>query len=145
MKDADVKIGMKVVPHNKTAFMCGLGSSGNWQQAKRDHQPYLFVNGHDEDGWMLGNKIKTGGDYFNASDFEPYEDLDRRITEAERELAQLIAERDAKKLLPVGAEVWVRGEIFEVDPTDGANCHYKVKTYGCPAIWIRDANIKEVE
>jgi len=44
MKDNDVKIGMKVVPHSKTVLnSCNLDDCQLWKNARRNKQPYLFV------------------------------------------------------------------------------------------------------
>ncbi len=154
MKDEDVKIGMKVVPHDKTAGVMWTGSiSPSWERAKAKGQPYLFVKEFLDNAWVLSDD-KDGGGFFNASDFEPYEDLDRRIAKAERKLARLIAEREAEKLLPVGTEVWVRGKVagyvMSVDKNWFLVNHYKVEfddfVDGCRrAIYISNTNIKEVE
>lgn len=156
MKDSDVKIGMKVVPHDKTVG-CGLEDSVMWRGAKEAGRSYLFVNERDDKHWALGYKKDVNGDFFNASDFEPYQetpvyatDLDRRIAKAERKLARLIEMRDAQKLLPVGAEVWVRGKVVQVDNESEYGGSYKInfdEYFGNEEseLWILDKNIKEVE
>ena len=75
MQNQDVKVGMKVVPHSKTVFSA-LVYSYQWDIAKQRDQPYLFVNRYDETGhaWSLSFESGGYGDFFNASDFEPYQE-----------------------------------------------------------------------
>jgi hypothetical protein len=83
MKHEDIKIGMKVVPHSKTAGIY-LGFN-NWigydlcKDFKKDG--YLIVTDfyNKFNCWILDCEEDTeaigyepAGDYFNASDFEPY-------------------------------------------------------------------------
>lgn len=146
MKDSDVRVGMRVVPHDKTAG-CSLIDCVNWRNAKAENQPYLFVVEKYGKAWVLSSHAgkSWNTEYFNASDFEPYDDLDYQIAEVERELERLKAERDTAKLLPVGAEVWVRGTVVDVDEYD-AEMHHRIKFFDYIApLWIRDENIKEVE
>ncbi len=149
MKDEDVRVGMRVIPHDKTAGMYrGLEQSAVWRTANTINQPYLFVVDTYAGAWTLSeNKDdRVGSEYFRASDFEPYQpDLDRRIAKAERELARLIAERDAAKWLPVGAEVQIKGRIVEVDKDDEHRWHYRVEFDNRWKLWLRDEIIKEVE
>ncbi len=75
MKKEDIEIGMKVVPHQKTAWG-ELSDSYIWRDALDDNQNYLFVVGFDEDEncFVLSNEMNTegDGDYFNPVDFDPY-------------------------------------------------------------------------
>ena len=73
MKEQDVRIGMKVVPHDKTAGQKGLKKSTIWEVAKDDSLNYLYVRGKDEGAFILSNKENYGiAERFNACDFEPY-------------------------------------------------------------------------
>jgi len=92
MNHKDIKIGMKVVPHDKTADgrVKGLENSAVWKQAVKIGQPYLYITTHrlkdDYPECTLGlihpkfNKDKNriinndfnNGDYFLSSDFERY-------------------------------------------------------------------------
>lgn len=80
MKSKDVKIGMKVVPHQKTVKgWGGLEHSYIWKYASESDEPYLLVTEYNsnEKCFVLGNEedmINRDGDYFNACDFEPYEE-----------------------------------------------------------------------
>ena len=78
MKNEDVKVGMKVVPHSKTVPGWGsLAESQELIRAKKHAQPYLYVTGYDHSdmAWALGEfEDALNGDYFNASDFEPYQE-----------------------------------------------------------------------
>jgi len=82
MKHEDVKIGMKVVPLRKTAGLERvLINSLHWQEAKILSQPYLYVINYDDHCWLLSHReihigSQVAGDYYNASDFEPYEELE---------------------------------------------------------------------
>lgn len=82
MNRADVVLGMKVVPHNKTAGK-PLELSDVYKEMKAKNQPFLFV-AHQHAG-DVGNSDKflltdderfvhCCGDYFMCSDFEPYGD-----------------------------------------------------------------------
>ena len=93
MLDKDVTIGMKVVPHDKTiGFGKGLHNSSAWNEHGGCDQGYLFVNEHFlgsenmAECWVLTvmHPVNRGGDFFNASDFEPlkklYEDFHPMVT-----------------------------------------------------------------
>jgi len=74
MNKKDVKIGMKVVPFQKTTYS-GLENSGILRDAKRIGQPYLYVCGWDDDEncfYLHVDKNEDSGDFFNPEDFEPY-------------------------------------------------------------------------
>lgn len=82
MNRADVILGMKVVPHNKTAGM-PLASSTVYQAMEDKNQPFLFV-AHQHAGdvgksdkFLLTDderEVHCCGDYFMCSDFEPYKE-----------------------------------------------------------------------
>lgn len=94
MKKKDVQIGMKVVPHSKTA----LTNSTIWGRALDYNQNYLYVVGTNELGFILNNtNILTSGDYFRHEDFEPY-------IEKEFPLYQTKNDRRIDKLLLVMEE-----------------------------------------
>ncbi len=75
MKDEDVRIGMRVVPHNKTEGV-KLNSCRCWMNAEAKDQPYLFVIKRcGWDIWALNDdKNAMYGNYYYASDFEPYKE-----------------------------------------------------------------------
>ena len=77
MKDADVKIGMKVVPFQKTTrtIIASLSDSVMWRTAKEHDQPFLYVVRFREYFWVLSTQKgnQASGDWFNACDFRPYE------------------------------------------------------------------------
>jgi hypothetical protein len=72
----DVKVGMKVVPHSQdTIYSRDLYKSMSWARAKAINQDYLFVRELPHLGqycFVLSWKRHKDGDYFIASDFEPY-------------------------------------------------------------------------
>ena len=73
MKIEDVKIGMKVVPHAKTAQgWNGLENCFHWNDVKDTDHPYLFVVGKERNYFVLSQENEEGGNYYNASDFELY-------------------------------------------------------------------------
>ena len=89
MLDKDVTIGMKVVPHDKTnGYNVGLQNSHAWERGY--DQGYLYVSEYEltdfKGSWRLTTRYpdETGGDFFNASDFEPlkklYEDFHPMVT-----------------------------------------------------------------
>jgi hypothetical protein len=74
MKKEDVKIGMKVVPFQKTVKGWeGLETSCVWKKTKEKGQNYLCINEYDENEgcYVLGFE-ETDGDFFNVEDFKPY-------------------------------------------------------------------------
>lgn len=77
MKDCNVKTGMKVVPHSKSVWSNQKCiDSNNWRTAQAEGQPFLYVLYYEEkeNAWVLSSKKRTrGGDFFLASDFEPYD------------------------------------------------------------------------
>jgi hypothetical protein len=77
MQNNNIQIGMKVVPHAKTAYFNGLDSSIAWRNALEMEQKFLYVLDQDKTVgyWLLNdiaNPVILDGDYFNACDFEPY-------------------------------------------------------------------------
>lgn len=80
MRYEDVHLGMKVVPHNKTAGMANFEVSRVLKKAKELNQPFLYVTKQINDGGKhnfalyYGNR-PGGGDIFNCADFEPYRAL----------------------------------------------------------------------
>jgi hypothetical protein len=74
MRKKDVKIGMKVIPFQKTAYG-SLETSVHWRRSCENNQPYLYVSYWNEEEccWALSRIDNAqGGDYFNSWDFEPY-------------------------------------------------------------------------
>lgn len=73
MKKENVKIGMKVVPFQKTVGEKGLENSYGWQMAKRNNQHFLYIIA-DRGGYFSLSKDKDTdtGDWFNAEDFNLY-------------------------------------------------------------------------
>lgn len=73
MKFEDVKLGMKVVPHSKTAGCVDLMES-TWGKAQNQNQDYLFVRKINNNNTVLLWHTEIDlGDIFYAEDFEPYE------------------------------------------------------------------------
>ena len=73
MLKKDVKIGMKVVPFQKTADREFKISC--WKRAKEAKQPYIYVVGYrmKVEGWALNNdSTRTTGDHFKSEDFNLY-------------------------------------------------------------------------
>ncbi len=76
MKSNDVRIGMKVVPFQKTVGIM----QDNFRQiltvrtAIERRQPYLYIVGwHKYDKcWRLSDTRDGGGDFFNSKDFHLY-------------------------------------------------------------------------
>jgi len=81
MKDKDVRIGMKVVPHDKTVYSVeGLETSNEWKKAKAKKQRFLYITGKRYDFYVLNtNENDPTGDFFNVSDFEPYVDIELMV------------------------------------------------------------------
>ena len=93
MKNEDVKIGMKVVPHDKTA--AGWSNFLKWLASGDNTKPYLFVVSFSqiEQAWILSEHKGGLGSYFNASDFEPY--VKPRRKELRAEIERLKAENES--------------------------------------------------
>jgi hypothetical protein len=75
MQNENVHIGIRVTPHSKTAYQKDLESSFAWKMALRKGQNFLYVLDQDKTlgYWLLNDAMSpVDGDYFNASDFEPY-------------------------------------------------------------------------
>jgi hypothetical protein len=73
METSKVKVGMRVVPHNKTFAGRGLNDSNVWNYQGGLEQRFLYVTKKTDDFFTLDVvKDSNSGDYFNASDFEPY-------------------------------------------------------------------------
>jgi hypothetical protein len=81
LKKEDVRMGMKVIPFQKTAV--------GWEEDIEEYKNhtynygyflrengYLYATEYDEyeEAWVLTDDLnERDGDYFNAEDFEPYE------------------------------------------------------------------------
>ncbi len=78
MKEQDVRIDMKVVPHSKTTGM-EFQECPAWNTAKYINQPYLYVieKNFRNEGKSLLCVSKAGGlgSFYNHTDFEPYIDI----------------------------------------------------------------------
>jgi hypothetical protein len=76
MKREDIRRGMKVVPHSKTAENgCSLEYSLKWKMAKDNNQPYLYVNSTVYAHHIVLSNENVGyedGDWFMPEDFTPY-------------------------------------------------------------------------
>jgi hypothetical protein len=68
----DVVIGQKVVPHTKTGDGCKFSESSEWAIGKSQGFLYVVANKGHGDFSLSNSVIGCGGDWFNASDFEPY-------------------------------------------------------------------------
>ena len=79
MKFEEIKIGMKVVPVNKSVGFGGVGLDRSYvfREAKNMKQPYLFITGFKEDKYhvlLCDTKENTyNGDFFMPEDLIPYE------------------------------------------------------------------------
>lgn len=77
---SDIEVGMKVVPFKKTVY--GWGDFKGWMRSETLTVQFFKQNGFlyimdvdDPEGIALGNKIDSGGDYFNISDFKLYKEF----------------------------------------------------------------------
>lgn len=82
MNNKDVKVGMRVVPFQKTVEgWVSLDESVEVQIAREKRQSFLYVVAWDDDGyWILAQNLELSGqvdrgDFFNAQDFVPYVSL----------------------------------------------------------------------
>lgn len=76
MRFEDIKLGMKVVPHDKTAYRGdSLSYSGIWKECKKANQPYMYVIRTEDSGIVCcSDRLGHRGDFFLASDLTPYEE-----------------------------------------------------------------------
>lgn len=66
-------VGNKYVPHQKTAYDSDLESSGVWQRAQGNKQPYLYYLGVSTEGYRrFSDSIDGAADFFNEDDVTPY-------------------------------------------------------------------------
>lgn len=79
MRKQDVKIGMKVVAHDKSVGIrrsrIGLENSKMWTKYGKV-KGFLFVVAYDKSvsAWVLSNKSKSqNGDFFLSRDITPYQ------------------------------------------------------------------------
>ena len=78
MKNKDVVENMKVVPFRKSVKKWNdINDSWEWKRACAHGQNYLFVVGKEKSNpraWILAENKNNdlNGDFYNASDFEPY-------------------------------------------------------------------------
>jgi|WetSurMetagenome_2_1015567.scaffolds.fasta_scaffold961749_2 hypothetical protein len=96
MLDDDVVIGMKVVPHAKTAMGWEpLERSQCYARSVTQGHGYLFVTGklttfRKEFCWILSDTMGENGDFFNACDFEPFEKQEKKeVTTTITPIAQI--------------------------------------------------------
>jgi len=80
MKNENVKIGMKVVPFQKTKVLTDtFTTSLTMKRMKKYAVVTSWID--DESCWLLkADADDFGGDCFNACDFEPYEEKPRQVT-----------------------------------------------------------------
>jgi len=74
---SDIKVGMKVIPHSKTAYghADGLSNSSVWNAAKRKKQPFLYVTGWDDYDVLILDCVMNPkeGDFYGIDDVTLYE------------------------------------------------------------------------
>lgn len=91
MDAKNVIVGMRVVPHTKST-RGDLAQSAVWRLARNMSQPFLYVQikdtinkygyDHNPEETFVLSQIKDDnghGDYYLASDFEPYDIIDKSI------------------------------------------------------------------
>lgn len=130
MKKEDIKIGMKVVPFQKTEEFCTLEESNHWKEALKRKQNYLYVNGTNGDRIILGvdNDFESigRGDYFSVNDFKLYKDFETHKI--------LIADTNIKNeigYIDIYAEIKDNELIIKVENHDG----YK---------WVTKCDVKDL-
>lgn len=90
MRKEDIRIGMQVVPTQKTKG-CSLNNSPRWKMAVRLNQPFLYVVDFSDkfsDCVMLAEeRLSKKGDYFRFNDFVPYKQAtSQKLTDKVREI-----------------------------------------------------------
>ena len=80
MRFEDVYLGMKVVPHDKTAGISNFKDSRVVKKTKELNQPFLYVTKQVRDGGehcfaLHYDSRPGGGDVFHPKDFEPYTEI----------------------------------------------------------------------
>ena len=103
MKEQDVRIGMKVVPHAKTTGK-EFQECPAWNTAKYINQPYLYVSSvkYKKEGKSMLCISENGGtgSFYNHTDFEPYIDT-QEIAEALNKAFNKLTETLANVLQPL--------------------------------------------
>ena len=82
MKLEDIKIGMKVVPHDKSAGNTGLYNCSQWNIANQTSQRFLYVV--QVTGVLIElnyKKSAPSGSTYRAKDIEPYQEPTMTITQ----------------------------------------------------------------
>lgn len=82
MKLEDIKIGMKVVPHSKSAGDTDFNHCFQWNTAK-SRQKFLYVTDIEPKGITLHFKVNQNkaGNLYLPSDLEPYQEPTMTITQ----------------------------------------------------------------
>lgn len=80
MKVEEVKVGIKVVPFQKTAGKVrDFEKCSAWKQAKENKQPFLYVAGFNSQTTPLLSYTPAGvGHTFNYGDFKPYKETEEK-------------------------------------------------------------------
>ena len=111
MKEQDVRIGMKVVPHTKTTGK-EFQECPAWDTAKYINQPYLYViekNIRNEGKSLLCVSENGGiGSFYNYADFEPYINLTETLTKTLQPLIDALSRPEVAKALEAVAKESVK-------------------------------------
>lgn len=75
MRNKDVRIGMKVVPFQKTVNGWSNFPTHTWEECS-ENQGFLYVTEYDNDQkcWVLSEDTDGKGDFYNSQDFKSYGD-----------------------------------------------------------------------
>lgn len=80
LTEKDFKVGMKVVPHDKTAGVRNLNNCSHWTQFGGKKQGFLYVSSILENGLSLSSKKNSeSGALFSFSDVTIYEEKPKKL------------------------------------------------------------------
>ena len=126
MKKENIKIGMKVVPFQKTKGIA-FETSIEWSRAVKAGYPYLVVGRIEDDKCVLCAEGDVTGDAYGFNDFEPYVNhAYNKLLALQAELSAIVNDieqlRDSKKFY-FGDQITYNGKpstfLFKSDTTIG--------------------------
>jgi len=147
MKLENVKIGMKVVPHKYGG--CPLEVSCVWREAEKIGQKYLYVNHINKDIVLLlhEKQNRVNGDYYWASDFEPYiEEPELMNFEPNKKYTIRFLPKEEKMKVKLLSDVkgFEKGKVYAVLGMFGSSKKPIAFRIGAPGTGYLDANLFKV-
>lgn len=138
MKNKDVNVGMKVVPHSKSVWKfpsieeyIKTGAYGGFLK----ENGYLYVTGKEsEKVWLLCDSVKeVTGDFFLASDFEPYKEVEKIVRTSNEVKTIMLDNENVKVIRSENATIVILADgskgIAKCDPADEYDTDYVLLAY----------------